>query len=74
MLNEKQRGTEPRRDWTTAEGAEQLRREIEAHWSARGCAVRTWIRRGKSSVNDYHPMYFVRSDMLRGTPRGEAQP
>ncbi len=56
-------------DYCTRDGADVLRRKIEAYWKARGCEVMVTLH----NVG-FHPAiraarYEIRSDLVNGLPR-----
>jgi hypothetical protein len=57
-------------DTFTLEGAEMLADKIRRYWSKRGHTVETWLEKFSDKIAK-RPIYFVRSDLVDGLPRGE---
>jgi hypothetical protein len=57
-------------DTFTLEGAEMLADKIRRYWSKRGHTVETWLEKSYDTIAK-RTIYFVRSDLVDGMPRGE---
>jgi hypothetical protein len=57
-------------DTFTLGGAEMLADKIAKHWAKRGHTVETRIEKFSDKIAK-RPIYFVRSDLVGGLPRGE---
>jgi hypothetical protein len=57
-------------DTFTLEGAEMLAAKIARYWAGRGHTVETRIEKFSDKIAK-RPIYFVRSDLVDGLPRGE---
>jgi fatty acid-binding protein DegV len=58
-------------DTFTAEGAEMLAAKIAKHWAKQGHSVETWLEKSYDTIAK-RTIYFVRSDLVNGLPRGKA--
>jgi hypothetical protein len=57
-------------DTFTLEGAEMLADKIAKYWAKRGHTVETRLEKFSDKIAK-RPIYFVRSDLVDGLPRGE---
>jgi hypothetical protein len=55
----------------TAEGADRLMDKIARYWAKQGYAVEFRLEKVSDPIAK-RPLYFVRSDMINGWPRGKA--
>jgi fatty acid-binding protein DegV len=58
-------------DTFTLEGAEMLAAKVAKYWAKQGHTVETWLEKVSDPIAK-RPLYFVRSDLIGGLPRGKA--
>jgi hypothetical protein len=60
-------------DTFTLEGAEMLSQKIARYWAKQGHAVETWLEKSYDTIAK-RTIYFVRSNLINGLPRGARMP
>jgi fatty acid-binding protein DegV len=58
-------------DTFSLEGAEMLAAKIAKHWAKQGYAVETRLEKSYDTIAK-RTIYFVRTDLINGLPRGKA--
>lgn len=63
------RDPSPTKDYTSLEGASELKARIEAHWRAQGHEVQVMLIEAPFTAAIRAARYDVRSDLVNGMPR-----
>ncbi len=60
-------------DYCTRDGADSLRRKIEAYWGERGCDVMVTLHNAGFHAAIRAARYEIRSDLVNGLPRSRVK-